>query len=78
MQIELSRNYEIALFLWYDKKHTDILKIIPKKMPLKTLFLSGKLAISMMAIPALTFELNKNRETGHKIRYGLPLKNRYN
>ena len=39
--------------LRYDKNHTDILKIIPKKMQLKTRFLSSYTTESMTVIPAL-------------------------
>ena len=41
--------------LRYDKNHTDTLKIIPKKIQLKTLFLRSKTAESMTVIPALTY-----------------------
>ena len=50
--------------LRYDKSHTNVLKIIPKIMQLKTLFLSSKTAESMTAIPALPFpfdELGKDK-----------------
>jgi len=43
----------------YDKNHTDTLKIILKKMQLKTLFLSSKTAESMTAIPALPYTFDK-------------------
>ena len=43
----------------YVKNHTDTLKIIPKRMQLKTLFSSGKLAKSMMAIPALPYKFDE-------------------
>ncbi len=64
--------------LRYDKSNTDTLKIIPKKMRLKTLFLSSNVTESMTVIPALPCELNKNCKSTHKMRYGITVKNKYN
>ncbi len=44
--------------LRYDKNHTVILKIIPQKMQLKTLFLSSYITESMTVIPALPYEFD--------------------
>ena len=55
--------------LRYDKNHTDTLKIIQKKMLLKTLFLSSKTAESMTVIPALPY--NIYIEMGNKVWYTL-------